>query len=62
LSVVPGLNGVDVVVIANLVVCGEKLRRKVMSLLLVRLGNPSAWTVRAVTIGVTVAPHPAYEA
>ena len=56
LSVVPGLDGVmDITIIADLVACGGTLRRKVMPLLLPRLGALSLWIVRVVAGVVSAA-------
>jgi hypothetical protein len=58
LSMASGLDGVmDVVVVTDLVACGETSRRKVASLLLPRLSAPGSQSVRAVAKGVVVASH-----
>jgi hypothetical protein len=56
LSVVSGLDGVtNVAAIADLLVRGGTLRRKVASSLLLRFGTLSPWPVRGVAGGVTAA-------
>ena len=56
LSMVPRLDGVmDIAVIADPVARGGMLRRKVMPLLLPRLGTLGPWPVRAIDGGVSAA-------
>ena len=56
LSVASGLDGVtNVAVVVDPVVRGGTPRRKVMPSLLLRLGAPGLWLVRAIVGGVTAA-------
>jgi hypothetical protein len=56
MSVAPGLNGVvNVMVVTDLVTRGGTPRRKVMPLLLLRLGALGPWPVRAVARSVIAA-------
>ena len=57
LSMVPSLDGImEIVVVADLVLCGGTLRRKVTPLLLPRLGALGPWLVEAIARGVAAAP------
>ena len=57
LSVVSSLNGVmDTAVIADSVACGGTPKRKVVPLVLSRLGTLGPWPIGAVARGVAAAP------